>query len=111
MMVSVIVRASSQSFNPDKFCHPTLTKAEWMNGVRLSIDTWTDTTCAGKHAYVEEFVIGKFVTATGFTSSLGLFQVYQLLMPCIHMTHLMVRSLFLKQIIVFTWEIRQKISS
>ena len=70
MIVSVIARASSQSFNPDKFCHPILTKEELMNGVRLGIDTWADTTCAGKHAYVEEFVIGKSVTATGFTSSL-----------------------------------------
>ena len=71
MIVSVIAGASSQSFNPDKFRHPILTKEELMNGVCLGIDTWADTTCAGKHVYVEEFVVGKFVTATGFTSSLG----------------------------------------
>ena len=41
------------------------------NGCKLGIDTWVDTCCAGKHAFVEEFVVGKTVTATGFTSTLG----------------------------------------
>ena len=41
------------------------------NGCKLGIDSWPDTACAGKHAFVEEFVAGKSVTATGFTLSLG----------------------------------------
>ena len=40
-------------------------------GTCLGIDSWADTSCAGKHAYVEEFVVGKFVNASGFTSQLG----------------------------------------
>ena len=41
------------------------------NGCKLGIDSWADTACAGKHAFVEEFVAGKSVTVTGFTSALG----------------------------------------
>ena len=37
----------------------------------MGIDTWADTCCAGKHSYVQEFIDGKTVTASGFTSSLG----------------------------------------
>ena len=40
-------------------------------GCKLGIDSWVDTGCAGKHAHVEEFIIGKTVTATGFSPSLG----------------------------------------
>ena len=35
------------------------------------MDSWADTDYAAKHAHVEEFVLGKTVTATGFSSSLG----------------------------------------
>jgi hypothetical protein len=59
------------SFNSDKFRHPTLSEKEHNDGARLGIDSWADTACAGKHAYVEEFIIGKYVNASGFTSSLG----------------------------------------
>ena len=37
----------------------------------MDINTWSDTSCAGRHAYVVEFIEGSLVTATGFTSSLG----------------------------------------
>lgn len=53
------------------FRHPQLTKEEMHNGCRLGWDTWADTSCSGKHAYVDEFIVGKSVTATGFTASLG----------------------------------------
>ena len=53
------------------FRHPTLTTKEHDDGCRLGIDTWADTCCAGKHSYVQEFIDGKTVTASGFTSSLG----------------------------------------
>ena len=53
------------------FRHPRLTDDEHTNGCKLGIDTWADTCCAGKHAFVEEFIVGKTVTATGFTSTLG----------------------------------------
>jgi hypothetical protein len=51
--------------------HPTLTANEHQRGTRLGIDSWADTNCAGKHAFVEEFVVEKFVTAGGFSASLG----------------------------------------
>lgn len=53
------------------FKHPTLTIDEMKNGCRLGIDTWADTSCAGKHAYIEAFIEGRMVTATGFSASLG----------------------------------------
>ena len=37
----------------------------------MGIDSWSDTGCAGKHAYVEEFIYGIPVNATGFAPSLG----------------------------------------
>ena len=59
------------SHDIDNFRHPLLSNEEHTNGIRLGIDSWADTCCAGRHAYVEEFVMGKTVTATGFTPSLG----------------------------------------
>ena len=59
----------SNTFN--NFKHPELSKEELRNGCKLGLDTWADTGCSGKHAYVEEFLIGKTVTAMGFSSSLG----------------------------------------
>ena len=53
------------------FRHPVLSATEHENGSRLGIDSWADTCCAGKHCYVQEFIEGKTVTASGFTSSLG----------------------------------------
>ena len=55
----------------DNFRHPILTPEEMFNGTRLGIDSWADTSCAGKHAYVESFVEGKLVNASGFSTSLG----------------------------------------
>jgi hypothetical protein len=37
----------------------------------MGIDTWADTNCAGKHVYVEEFVVDKYVTGGCFSSLLG----------------------------------------
>ena len=55
----------------DNFKHPRFNKEELRNGCNLRLDTWADIGCAGKHAYVEEFIIGKIVTAMDFSSSLG----------------------------------------
>ena len=35
------------------------------------MDSWSDTGCSGKHAYVDEFVDGNSVNVTGLTSTLG----------------------------------------
>ena len=48
-----------------------LNKEELKNGCKLGLDTWADTGCSGKHTYVKEFIIGKIVTAMGFSLSLG----------------------------------------
>ena len=48
-----------------------MSQEEWSQGGRLGIDSWADTGCSGRHAYVEEFVVGKTVSATGFSPSLA----------------------------------------
>ena len=48
-----------------------MSKVEWQFGTKLGIDTWADSSCAGKHAYVESFIEGKVVSAGGFSPSLG----------------------------------------
>ena len=37
----------------------------------MGLDTWADTGYSGKHAYVKEIIVGKTVTAMGFSPSLG----------------------------------------
>ena len=58
------------SFQPqmETFRHPVLTPSELHDGCRMGINTWSDTSCAGRHAHVVEFIEGSLVTATGFTS-------------------------------------------
>ena len=73
-MISPFITVTiAKTMNRDlsSFCHPVLTEDEIRNGCRLGFDTWADTSCSGKHAYVEAFVEGKMVTATGFSSTLG----------------------------------------
>ena len=55
----------------DKFRHPTLTYPELKIGCKLGLDTWSDTSSYGKHAFVEELMEGKTVTETGFTEHSG----------------------------------------
>ena len=70
---TIIAKAGStpSAYSLDTFHHPQLTQQEHSFGCKLGIDSWADTCCAGKHAFVEEFVEGKIVNATGFTPSLG----------------------------------------
>ena len=70
-MLSSKIGRTSTSINIDEFNHPKLNNDETLLGCRLGFDTWADTSCSGKHAYVESFVEGRTVNATGFTSSLG----------------------------------------
>ena len=73
-MISPFITVTiAKTMNRDlsSFRHPVLTEDEIRNGCRLGFDTWADTSCSGKHAYVEAFVEGKMVTATGFSSTLG----------------------------------------
>ena len=70
-VLSTIVTLATATFNPDAFVHPQLTDDEHNSGSRLGLDSWADTACAGKHAFVEEFVMGRFITAKGFTQALG----------------------------------------
>ena len=58
-------------FDTDVFFHTILSEAEYLNGLRLGVDTWDNISCAGKHAFVEEFVMGKLITARDFTTTLG----------------------------------------
>ena len=69
-MFSNIAKTSTQ-VNHDQFRHQKLSKGELLKGCRLGIYSWDDTACAGKHAYVEEFIYGGTVNDTGFAPSLG----------------------------------------
>ena len=64
-------KTKRSSFDIETFRHPTLTEQEHKKGTRLGIDSWADSCCSGKHAYVESFIEGKFINATGFSASLG----------------------------------------
>ena len=59
-------RTDSSSFR-----HPYLSPSELHKGCRLGIDSYADTSCAGAHAWVIEFVEGTKVSAQGFASSQG----------------------------------------
>ena len=40
------------------------------SGCRLGLEYWSETSCSGKHDYVDELVEGNSVNITGFTSTL-----------------------------------------
>ena len=61
----------STTFDYDLIWYPSLSPQEHNDKTRLGIDSWADTACAGKHAFVEEFTMGKIVTASGFSPDLG----------------------------------------
>ena len=65
------IREFSTVSSTNNFRHPKLREEELRNGCKLRLDTWADTDCSGKHTYMEEFLIGKTLTAMGFSSSLG----------------------------------------
>ena len=67
VVFKVVVGPSASTSN---FRHPILSDEETRLGCRLGIDSWADTSCAGRHAHVLEFVEGRTVTAHGFASSL-----------------------------------------
>ena len=52
------------------FRHLSLSEEEFKSWCRLGLDSWADTGCPGKHAYVDEFVEVKSVNITGFASAL-----------------------------------------
>ena len=106
---SQMIAKASRSHSLDNLHHPVLTSAEHTSGCHLGIDTWADTMCSGKHAFVEEFVEGKSVTATGFTPSLGSLPSLPIANVYMHMMQLMGRCWSFKQIILFTLEIKRMI--
>lgn len=57
--------------NTEYFRYPTLSPTQLKEGCQLGWDTWDDTSCSGKHSYVDSFVEGKSATVTGFSPSLG----------------------------------------
>ena len=58
-------------FDYDSFHHPVLPDHKHNAGTCLGTDSWDDTTCAGKYSFVEEFFVGKAVTASGLSPDLG----------------------------------------
>ena len=53
MITSTISQANTKSLNVSTFRHPALTDEQHVNGYKLGIDTWADTNCAGRHAFLE----------------------------------------------------------
>ena len=66
-----IIASTKTQISIHNFKHPNLTNEELFEGTRLGFNTWADTSCAGKHAFVESFVEGRTVNASGFSNSLG----------------------------------------
>ena len=55
MITSLISKAVTNS-NAGTFFHAVLSYIEHVEDCRLGIDSWADTCCAGKHAFVGEFI-------------------------------------------------------
>ena len=68
---SIVALTNTKLTDITQFRHPPLTEHELSMGTRLGFDTWADTSCAGKHAYVEAFIEGRIVTASGFSATMG----------------------------------------
>ena len=47
------------------FRYPKLTDEQYNQGCKLGITTLVDTSCTGKHAFMEDFAVGKTDVATG----------------------------------------------
>ena len=69
--LTTTISVARSSIDVENFVHPTLTAYELQHDTKLGIDIWADTNCTRKHAYVEEFIVDKFVTAGGFSAALG----------------------------------------
>ena len=68
---STIASASRQNYDLKlPRYNPLLTDSELKEGCKLGIDSWADTSCAGKHAFIDAVVEGKTVTANAFSSEL-----------------------------------------
>ena len=50
------------------FRHPVLSQAEMQQGCKLGIDSYADTSCAGRHSHVISFVEGKEITAKAWNN-------------------------------------------
>ena len=65
-----LIDSTSHKSKSTYFHHPLLSAEEMKLGFRLGLDSWADTGCSGKNAYVDEFVEVKSFNVTGFTSIL-----------------------------------------
>ena len=63
--------ASDTTSLMEGFHHPILSQEGMRFRGRLGLYYWADTSFLGKRAYVEEFVEGRSITDTVFTSELG----------------------------------------
>ena len=53
-MITSRIAKTVTNTNADTFRHPILSDEDHNEGCKLGIDTWAETCCAGKHAYVEK---------------------------------------------------------
>ena len=59
------VGTTRDSYN-EHFCLPTLSEEEMKSCYRLGGDTWANTICSGKNAYVEIFIEGEISLLLSF---------------------------------------------
>ena len=102
-IMSKIYASQTKQISIETFTHPKLTQDELFNGTRLGFDSWADSCCAGRHAFVESFIDGKFINASGFSSSLGQLHNLPVAMYYTHMISMTVILYYLKIIMLFTW--------
>ena len=65
-----ITGATRYSYN-ENFYSRIISEEEMKSGFRLVLNTWVNTRCSGKHAYMRECIEGKTFTVIGFSASIG----------------------------------------
>ena len=70
MIVSFVMKNLQISSTNQTSKRCLLSPTELNEGCLIGLDSWADTSCMGKHAFVRDFVEGKIVSASGFSSNL-----------------------------------------
>ena len=66
---TAISRISKTTTSNDHFSHPILSQEDMKNGCKLGIDSYADTSVAGRHAHVVEFIEGKQISAKAWDNN------------------------------------------
>ena len=61
---------SLSSTRTENIAHKVLSQHEMLQGCKAGLDSWADSCCVGKHAFIREVIEGKLVNAHGFSNDL-----------------------------------------